>query len=135
MRKTLILALVLAVGIVVGAPSNRVLNAQQEIKRAMLLKHDVMGFENREGEVLEVMLPPGAELGWHHHPGQEFIFVVEGTGVQEYKDKPSDALKQGAAYYRGVEEVHNIKNTGTTPLRLIGFLVAEKGKPLLIPDK
>jgi quercetin dioxygenase-like cupin family protein len=135
MRKTLILVLLLAVGIVIGALGNQALNAQQQIKRAMLLKHDVTGFENREGDVLEVVLPPGAELGWHHHPGQEFFYVVEGTGVQQYKDKPSDALKPGVAYYRGVEEVHNIQNTGTAPLRIIGFLVAEKGKPLLIPDK
>jgi len=95
----------------------------------------VVGLENREGDVVEVVLPPGTEIGWHHHTGQEFIFVVEGTGVQEHKDQPPDALKAGAAYYRGIAEVHNIKNTGTTPLRIIGFLVAEKGKPLLISDK
>lgn len=136
MRKPTILALVLVLGIVIGALGNQMVNAQQQqIARAMLLKHDVAGLENREGDVLEVVLPPGTQLGWHHHPGQEFIYVVEGAGVQQYRDRPPDALKAGAAYYRGVEEVHNIVNTGTAPLKVIGFLVSEKGKPLLIPDQ
>lgn len=128
--------LALSVGIVVGALSNQVLHAQQQgVKGAMLVKHDVAGFENREGDVLQVVIQPGAQIGWHHHPGQEFIYVVEGTGVQQYKDKPSDVLRPGAAYYRGAEEVHNIQNTGTMPLTIIGFLIAEKGKPMLIPDQ
>ena len=134
-RITLVAILILVVGIIIGAVGNRVLNAQPaSVKSTVLLKHDITGFEGKEGSIVEAITPPGAESGWHHHPGEEFIYLAEGTGIYETKGQTSQAVKPCDILYNDVGVVHRRKNTGTAPLRVIGFLVLEKGKPLAIPD-
>ena len=135
MRKTLGLVFVLVVGITMGAVGNQALNAQQpSAKVTVLLKHDLRGFQNKEVMLLELVGSPGWQSPWHHHPGQEFVYVAEGSVGWETKGQPPKTLPSGSAFHNDLEAVHNIKNAGTTPLRLIGCLVAEKGMPQSIPD-
>ena len=135
MRRTVVFALVLAVGVSFGLMADRTVNAQQEpVKRTVLLKHDITGFDGKDGSIVEAVISPGAQSGWHHHPGEEFIYIAEGSGVYEIKGQPPQTVRTGSVLYNAVGGVHNAKNTGTTPLRVIGFLVLTKGMPLTTPD-
>lgn len=136
MRRTVVFALVLAVGVVFGVMADRTLTAQQaSIKRTMLFKHDITGFPGHEVVILEVVTPPGMQSGWHHHPGEEFAYAEEGDALAEFKGQPSIPFKPGMVSYRGVAVVHNTKNTGTTPTKGLAIYILEKGMPLAIPDK
>ena len=73
-RIFVLLALVSAVGMVVGMIGCQGSTAEQEpaqepIARTMLLKPDVTGIEGKEALVLEVEFAPGAVGGEHFHPG------------------------------------------------------------------
>ncbi len=137
MRKASIAVLVLVVGVVMGAMGSQVLNAQQEqIKRTVLLKTDVTGVEGKEGYIIMVEIAPRGQSGRHYHPGHEFLYVMEGSGMLEIDGKPPVALKTGVTGHIDPKVIHNGKNSSTTaPLKVLVFAVHEKGQPLTIPVK
>ncbi len=135
MRRSLVLALVLVVAVLIGGVGTQVLNAQQpSVKRTVLFKGDVAGLAGKDGNIVEAVIPPGSQSGWHHHPGEEFIYILEGEGVYEIKGRAPLPLQPGVVAHYDEGVVHNAKNTGTAPLRVLGFLILEKGKPLATPD-
>ncbi len=42
-----------------------------------------------------VVIPPGQATGKHYHPGYEFIYTMEGTGVMQEEGKPEVAITPG----------------------------------------
>ena len=82
-----------------------------------------------------VELQPGSEEGRHTHPAELYVFVQEGTILLESEGKENVTYKAGDAYYVGPGKVHNGKNNGTGPTRLMAILGVEKGKPLSAPAK
>jgi quercetin dioxygenase-like cupin family protein len=127
-----VVALVTFVG-AVGIPA---VYAQEppKVTRKVLLKKD-MTIPDREAVMVVVELQPGSEEGRHTHPAELYVFVQEGTILLESEGKENVTYKAGDAYYVGPGKVHNGKNNGTVPTRLMAILVAEKGKPLSAPAK
>jgi len=105
-----------------------------KVTRHVLLKQD-MTIPDKEAVMVVVELPPGSEEGRHTHPAELYVFVQEGTILLESEGKENIAYKAGDAYYVGPGKIHNGKNNGTVPTRLMAILVAEKGKPLSAPAK
>ena len=67
-------------------------------------------------------LKPGQEPHPPHvHPDEEFLYLVEGSGSWFVNGKTIPA-KAGDVLYTAPNDLHGIKNTGTTPLR---FFVAK----------
>jgi len=136
-RTAVMLAVSLAVGIALATIGSRSLNAQQEpLKRTMLLRTDLKGLDGKEGVVLLVELAPNAAAGNHYHPGNEVLYVLEGSGVLEIEGKPPITLQVGTTSYIPAGEAHNVRSTSASgPLKLLVFWVAEKGQPLAVPVK
>jgi quercetin dioxygenase-like cupin family protein len=67
------------------------------------------------------------------HPGIEMGFVQDGEGSLTIEGSPELVLKAGSSYSIPAGAIHLAKNTGTTPLRIIGTFVVEKAKPLATP--
>ena len=136
-RIALMVALTLPVAIAASLVGDRVLNAQQaEIKRTVLLQTDLPGVEGKEAVVFIAEIPPGMATGKHRHPGNEMIYVLEGSYVLEVDGKGPLPLKAGDARHAPPGEVHEAKTFGsTTPSKVLVFLLAEKGQPLAIPVK
>lgn len=105
-----------------------------KVTSKVLLKQD-MTIPDREAVMVVVELQPGSEEGRHTHPAELYVFVQEGTILLESEGKENVTYKAGDAYYVGPGKVHNGKNNGTVPTRLMAILVAEKGKPLRAPAK
>ncbi|MBP2685299.1 MAG: hypothetical protein H6Q81_204 [Deltaproteobacteria bacterium] len=105
-----------------------------KVTSKVLLKQD-MTIPDREAVMVVVELQPGSEEGRHTHPAELYVFVQEGTIQLESEGKENVTYKAGDAYYVGPGKVHNGKNNGTVPTRLMAILVAEKGKPLRAPAK
>lgn len=142
MRRTILtLSLTLTVGIAMGVAATHVLSAQGEgVRRTEILKTDLAGLEGKEGHMWVVVIPPGQVTGKHYHPGYEFIYTIEGTGVMQEEGKPDVAIKPGVSFYLRsssdkAEYVHEARNTGRTPIKFLVVLVSDKGQPMVKPVK
>jgi len=136
MKRTLLLTtLTLAVALVTGMGGARMLSAQQpEIKRTELLRTELPGVEGKEAVVFMAEIPPGVVTGKHRHPGNELIYVLDGSYVLEVDGKGAIPLKAGDARHAPPGEVHAAKSLGSPRAsKVLVFLIAEKGQPLAIP--
>lgn len=136
-RMVILLGMTLAVGIAVGIIGDRILNAQQEpIKRAVLIKTDLPGITGKEARLIRAEYAPGAAVGKHHHPGHEFVYLLEGSATLDVEGKPPVTMKAGDSYYQPPKQVHSFKNaSATNPAKLITFFVTEKDQPFIVPVK
>jgi quercetin dioxygenase-like cupin family protein len=104
--------------------------AQQGIKRTDLQRHDLSA-HGREAIQVRVDFAPGAAFGRHRHPGEEIIYVIEGTLQYEVDGKGSVTLKAGDVLFIPAGTIHAAKNVGTDNAAELATYVVEKGKPLL----
>jgi len=136
MRMLAIAAAMLASGIGVGVAVDRVALAQQQpapgIKRTILQRVDDPGSANYEAIQGIAEIAPGAASGTHRHHGIEVAYVLEGSVVVEHEGQPSKTLKAGDAFTNQAA-VHNAKNLGKTPVKILTVYIVEKGKPLAEP--
>lgn len=115
--------------------------AQESVKRTVILKQSLEADPTKEVTVFVFELAPGARTGKHYHPGQEFIYVLEGEGRIEEAGKPPVDLKPGVGVYFQSDPakptyVHEgINLSQSKPLKLVTTLITEKGQPLAIPVK
>lgn len=102
------------------------------LTRTLLGKADV-SVPGREAVVARVEVAPGAKAGRHTHPGDEISYVLEGEATLLVDGQPPKLLKAGESFVVPAGVVHDAHNSGTTPTKLIGVYVVEKGKPLATP--
>jgi len=137
MKRTIaILALMLAVGFVIGVITERVLIAQGGPKRTFILKTDMEGLPGKEANMAYAELEPGARSGKHYHPGWEFGYILAGHAVMEKEGKPAVELKPGVPFYNYRSDVHEIRNLSQTDtLKLLTIYITDKGSPIVVPVK
>jgi len=87
----------------------------------------------REAVVARVEVSPGAHTGRHTHPGDEVSYVAEGQLELLIDGQPPRLIKAGESFVVPAGTVHEARNAGEVPTRLIGVYVVEKGKPLATP--
>jgi len=68
--------------------------AMAGIKRTDLQRHD-LGVPGREAVQVRVDIDPGVAFGKHTHPGEEIIYVLEGSLEYQIEGKPPMTLKAG----------------------------------------
>jgi quercetin dioxygenase-like cupin family protein len=106
------------------------------VKRTELMRAPIEGVEGKEGVVYTADFPPGGVAPRHTHPGEEFIYVLDGTLVVEPDGGPAETIKAGGTSTNPAGRVHTAKNpSATEPTKVLVFLVAEKGQPLATPAK
>jgi quercetin dioxygenase-like cupin family protein len=129
------LTIALVVGIAVGMLGHQSLIAQQApVTRTILQQKDLEGSAGREVIMFRAEIVPGGVAGRHYHPGPELFYVLEGALTLEPDGHPPVTLKAGESAYGPAKHIHNAKNASTTePVKVIGFLVGEKGQPLATP--
>ena len=82
-----------------------------------------------EVRVLLVEIPPGMETGWHLHRMPAYAYLLSGSVTVELKNGTHYTFHAGEAFAETVGVLHNGKNTGTEPARLIMTVTGEKGVP------
>ena len=102
---------------------------QAGITRVIVHKADVAA-PGHEAVVVRAELAPGAMAGRHSHPGDEISYVLEGEAELLIDGAAPRRVRAGEALVVPAGVIHDARNSGTTPLRLIGVYVLEKGKPL-----
>ena len=116
--------------IIAGAVTLHVVQAQQAgAKRTELQRHDLSA-AGREVIQVRVDLEPGVAFPSHTHPGEEIIYVLEGTWAYVIDGKPVTA-KAGDVLFVPARTIHSAKNVGTGNAAELATYVVEKGQPLL----
>ena len=129
MRTILIMAV--AVLIIGGAVALQVTPAQQTgSKRTDLQRHDLSA-PGREVVQTIVELAPGTTAPRHSHPGEEIIYVLEGTWEYTVEGKPPLTLNAGEVLFIPAGTIHSARNVGTGRGAELATYIVEKGKPLL----
>lgn len=77
-------------------------------------------------------LAPGGETGRHYHPTSSFNYVFEGTITIEFDNGERREFKAGQAYMETVNTIHNARNLGNVPMKLIVATFSEQGKSNVI---
>ena len=97
--------------------------------RADLQRHDLSAPGH---EVLQarVDFAPGSSFPRHKHPGEEIIYVIEGTLEYELEGKGWVTLKEGDTLFVPDGGVHAARNRGKAPAAELATYVLAKGKPL-----
>jgi quercetin dioxygenase-like cupin family protein len=103
---------------------------QAGIKRTDLQRHDLSA-PGREAVQVRVDFAPGAAFGRHTHPGEEIIYVLEGSLEYQIEGKPPVTLKAGDVLFIPAGTIHAAKNVGSSTASELATYVVEKGKPLL----
>ncbi len=128
MKATLMGAAILIVASVV-APSTA--QAQQPgSKRTVLQQHD-LSVPGREVIQVRVDFDPGYVAPRHTHPGEEIIYVIEGTLEYQIEGQPTAKVKAGDVLFVPAGVIHSAKNIGTGNAAELATYVVEKGKPLI----
>jgi quercetin dioxygenase-like cupin family protein len=100
------------------------------VKRTDLQRHD-LSVPGREAVQVRVDIAPGTAFPRHTHPGEEIIYVLEGTLEYQIEDKPPVTLKAGDVLFIPAGTVHAARNPGSVTGSELATYIVEKGKPLL----
>lgn len=85
-----------------------------------------------EVTALQIEIAPGAETGWHLHPVPSFAYVLEGELEVGLKDGAVQRFAAGQALAEVVGTMHNGRNVGSGPVKLVVFYVGAAGSTLTI---
>lgn len=98
--------------------------------RTDLQRHD-LSISGHEAVQVRVDLDPGATAPSHRHPGEEIIYVLEGTMEYRLQGRPPVTLKNGNVLFVPAGVAHSATNVGTGKASELATYVVEKGKPLV----
>jgi len=91
--------------------------------------HRYLRTEQPEVTALTVVIPPGAETGWHLHTVPVYAYVLAGKLTVELADGTLLDFKQGDAIVEVQNLAHNGSNHGAEPVKLVVFYTGEVGRP------
>ena len=128
MKTTRLIAAVALIG-AGGLALDATLAQQSTIKRIDLQRHD-LSIPGRETIQAIVEIAPGQASPRHTHPGEEIIYVLEGTLEYEIDGKVTK-VKPGDVLFVPAGTPHLARNLGTSRGAELATYVVEKGKPLI----
>jgi quercetin dioxygenase-like cupin family protein len=100
-------------------------------KRTDLQRHDLSA-PGREVIQAIVDIDPGVTSPKHWHPGEEIIYVLEGSLEYQVEGKPPVTLKAGDVLFIPAGTIHAAKNVGSGRGAELATYVVEIGKPLAV---
>jgi len=108
--------------------------AQQQapgITRIDLQEQD-LSVPGREVIQNRVELTPEAPAVRHKHPGEEIIYVLEGSLEYAIDGREPKVYNAGDALVVSPETFHSVRNVGTGNAAELATYFVEKGKPFLV---
>ena len=126
MRPIASVAVLIAVGVVT---MHALVTRQAGVTRTELQRHDLAS-PGREVIQVRVELAPGVIFPNHTHPGEEIIYVLEGTWEYVIDGKRVTA-NAGDVLFVPARTIHSAKNAGTGTAAELATYIVEKGQPLL----
>jgi quercetin dioxygenase-like cupin family protein len=107
---------------------------QPGVHRTELQRHD-MSIPGWEAVQVRIDIDPGMIVPNHRHPGEEIVYVLDGTLEYSLQGSAPVTLTAGGVVFIPKGVVHNVKNVGRDKASEVSTYVVEKGKPLVEPVK
>lgn len=85
--------------------------------------------DSPEVRMLMVDIPPGAETGWHRHPMPCYAYILSGSVTVELDNGKNYTFHAGQGFAETVGTLHNGKNSGKEPVKLVMTVLGVKGVP------
>jgi quercetin dioxygenase-like cupin family protein len=101
------------------------------LTRTDLQRHD-LSIRGREVIQNRVDITPDAPPLRHKHPGEEIIYVLEGTLEYSIDGREPATFNPGEVLLIPAETVHSVRNAGGGNAAELATYIVEKGKPLLV---
>jgi quercetin dioxygenase-like cupin family protein len=101
-----------------------------DIKRTDLLRND-LSIPGREVVQVLVEFGPGVTAVRHSHPGEELVYVTEGSLEYQLDGRAPVIVRAGEVLFIPHGTPHAVKNVGTGKATELATYIVEKGKPLL----
>ena len=129
-----IVAATAAAVLIVGSGAVLQMAAAQQngVTRTDLQRHD-LGIPGREAIQARIDVAPGAVAPRHSHPGEEIIYVLEGSLEYEVEGRPPVTLKAGDVLFIPAGTIHASEEClARDNAAELATYVVEKGKPLVV---
>ena len=94
----------------------------------LMMRAPITISDDLEVIISDVVIPAGATVPRHFHPGEEFVYVIEGSAVHVEEGKPDQILRAGDAYVIPPQAEHAPRG-GPDGARAIVFRVHKDGLP------
>ena len=118
--------------IFIGAAALHEAPAQQAgTRRTELQQHD-LGVPGHQVIQVRVELDPGVTFGKHWHPGEEIVYVLEGSLEYQLEGKPPVTLQAGDVLFVPARTIHAARNVGQNSGTELATYIVEKDKPLVV---
>jgi len=101
------------------------------LTRTDLQRHD-LSIPGREVIQNRVDIGPEAPFIRHKHPGEEIIYVLEGSLEYHIDGQPPKTVNAGDALLVPADTIHAVRNVGSANAAELATYVVEKGKPFLV---
>ena len=102
--------------------------------RKILLDQD-LATAGKHGAIALIEFKPGGVAPKHFHPGEEFLYVLEGSVRIEIDGQAPRDLKPGDTLIIPSGVPHLGRNLGPAPAKILSTFFLEKGQPLASPVK
>lgn len=103
----------------------------QAITRTELQRHD-LSIAGREMVQARIDIAAGGVAGWHRHPGEEVIYVTEGTLEYQLEWHAPVTLKAGEVLFVPANVAHMARNRTAKNGAELATYIVRKGEPLLV---
>jgi quercetin dioxygenase-like cupin family protein len=140
MKRAAFMSILVAVGVLVvgtfGVPG---LHADEKEYKStakitkLIESEPLSGVPGQVANIFVAEMPGGWVGGKHYHPGDVFVYVLEGSITFTFDDKEPFTVKAGEIYRETPNENMLAKNASASEdLKLIVFQVGTEGKPVMI---
>lgn len=76
-----------------------------------------------------VTMQPGEATGWHQHDVPMFCYLLEGEITVDYGKSGTRTYRKGDALMEAIDVVHDGRNTGAVPARVLVVFMGADGVP------
>jgi quercetin dioxygenase-like cupin family protein len=133
-RATSLGALVLAAALAACAqPTPSVAEAPVAYTETILLTAPLGGIPGKQGAVALIDAPGGFESPMHTHPGDLFVYVVQGAVEVEFENGETQVARAGEVLHETPGNPMIGRNlSATEPVRFVVFQIADEGAPMTV---
>lgn len=115
-----------------SCPAAVMIAAPEGVTRTDLQRHD-LSIAGRETVQARIDIAPGAVAPWHRHPGEEIIYIIEGTLEYQLEGQAPITVKTGDVLFVPAGIAHMARNRTTVNGAELATYIVEKCRPLLVP--
>ena len=84
--------------------------------------------------VADLIFQPGAQTGWHSHPGPVVVVIKSGALTETHSNGCITVHPQGSVFFEPAGEIHNATNDAAVVTEVYATFLSPAGASPLIPQ-